>query len=66
MQLKVENKFIDYFNENTEIYQGMSLIDRELGSTPVGIVLTLPEEEIVIDEDDFFLARFRSCNLLVA
>ena len=58
MQLKVENKFIDYFNENTEIYQGMSLIDRELGgTTPIDIVLTLPEEEIIIDEDDFFFSE---------
>ena len=58
MQLKVENKFIDYFNENTEIYQGMSLIDRELGgTTPIDVVLTLPEEEIIIDEDDFFFSE---------
>ena len=58
MQLKVENKFIDYFNENTEIYQGMSLIDRELGgTTPIDIILTLPEEEIIIDEDDFFFSE---------
>lgn len=58
MQLKVENKFIDYFNESTEIYQGMSLIDRELGgTTPIDIVLTLPEEEIIIDEDDFFFSE---------
>ena len=65
MQLKVENKFIDYFNENTEIYQGMSLIDRELGgTTPIDIVLTLPEEEIIIDEDDFFLARIQKLQLI--
>ena len=58
MQLKVENKFIDYFNESTEIYQGMSLIDRELGgTTPIDIVLTLPEEKIIIDEDDFFFSE---------
>ena len=36
-QLKVENRFIDYFDENTEIYQGMEIIDAKLGGTiPAG------------------------------
>ena len=56
--LKVENKFIDYFNENTEIYQGMSLIDDKLGgTTPIEIILELPEEEFFIDEDDLFFSE---------
>ena len=56
--LKVENKFIDYFNEDTEIYQGMSLIDNKLGgTTPLEIVLKLPEEEFFIDEDDLFYSE---------
>lgn len=39
-RLKVENRFIDYFRESTEIYQGMEVIDRELGGTnPLEIVL---------------------------
>jgi predicted RND superfamily exporter protein len=32
-RLTVENSFIDYFRENTEIYRGMKLIDDELGGT---------------------------------
>jgi predicted RND superfamily exporter protein len=32
-QLKVENSFIDYFREKTEIYQGMTLFDENLGGT---------------------------------
>ncbi len=32
-KLEVENRFIDYFHESTEIYQGMSLIDENLGGT---------------------------------
>jgi len=32
-RLEVENRFIDYFHKSTEIYQGMSLIDQELGGT---------------------------------
>ena len=56
--LKVENKFIDYFNESTEIYQGMSLIDDKLGgTTPIEIILELPEEEFFIDEDDLFFSE---------
>lgn len=39
-RLQVENRFIDYFDSDTEIYQGMVVIDRELGGTiPLWIVL---------------------------
>ena len=32
-RLIVENSFIDYFRETTEIYQGMKVIDEQLGGT---------------------------------
>ena len=32
-KLTVENRFIDYFKESTEIYQGMELLDLKLGGT---------------------------------
>ena len=39
-RLTVENRFIDYFKPTTEIYQGMELIDRQLGgTTPLSIIL---------------------------
>jgi len=39
-RVTVENRFIDYFKPDTEIYQGMELIDRELGgTTPLDVVL---------------------------
>lgn len=39
-QLQVENRFIDYFDESTEIYQGMETIDREFGGTiPLDILI---------------------------
>jgi len=39
-RLSVENRFIDYFREDTEIYQGMQLIDEELGgTTPIEIII---------------------------
>ncbi|MYM63254.1 RND family transporter [Pseudomaricurvus sp. HS19] len=42
-QLEVENRFIDYFKESTEIYQGMSVIDRNLGGTiSLDIILDAP------------------------
>ncbi len=42
-QLKVENRFIDYFKPSTEIYQGMELLDARLGGTiPLDIVLQPP------------------------
>ncbi|MHC4060654.1 MAG: efflux RND transporter permease subunit [Planctomycetota bacterium] len=39
-RLKVENSFIDYFKENTEIYQGMKVIDQHLGgTTPLDVIV---------------------------
>jgi len=39
-RLQVENSFIDYFKSNTEIHQGMKLIDRHLGgTTPLDVML---------------------------
>ena len=42
-RLKVENSFINYFKPTTEIYEGMSVIDRQLGgTTPLDITIDLP------------------------
>lgn len=39
-RLEVENRFIDYFHKSTEIYQGMELLDSQLGGTiPLDIIL---------------------------
>ncbi len=41
--LTVENSFIDYFRESTEIYKGMKVIDEELGgTTPLDIIVNFP------------------------
>lgn len=46
-RLEVENRFIDYFHESTEIYQGMSVIDQNLGgTTTLDIILDAAEPEI--------------------
>ena len=60
-QLTVENRFIDYFKESTEIYQGMVAIDTNLGgTTPLDIVWTVNseaavEEEAEEEDEDCFL-----------
>ena len=39
-RLQVENRFIDYFSEDTEIYQGMLEIDQKLGgTTPFDVIV---------------------------
>lgn len=39
-KLRVENSFIGYFKSNTEIYQGMKVIDTELGGTiPLDVII---------------------------
>jgi len=52
-KLEVENRFIDYFSPETEIYQGMLLLDEELGGTAtLDILIDQPSDEI-FDELDF-------------
>ncbi|NOR65697.1 MAG: MMPL family transporter [Candidatus Scalindua sp.] len=44
--LTVENSFIDYFRKSTEIYQGMKVIDQELGgTTPLDILVDFQERK---------------------
>jgi predicted RND superfamily exporter protein len=39
-KLTVENSFIDYFKHTTEIYQGMKVIDQNLGgTTPLDVII---------------------------
>ena len=50
-KLNVENSFIKYFKKNTEIFQGMKLIDSELGgTTPLDIILKIENDKLIIDE----------------
>ena len=61
-RLKVENSFVNYFSDSTEIHQGLKLIDQELGGTaPLDVVLKFDpvkeygeEEEELLEEDDEF------------
>ncbi len=52
-KLKVENSFIDYFKKDTEIYQGMALIDQKLGGTvPLDVILTFKENSDEVESID--------------
>ncbi len=55
-RLEVENSFINYFSEKTEIYKGMKLIDEKLGgTTPLEVILKFPnKDKNISDEDDEF------------
>jgi len=60
-RLQVENRFIDYFHKSTEIYQGLAVIDRDLGgTTSLDIVIDYTDTEFQVshgqytDEDDPF------------
>ena len=51
-RLSVENRFIDYYKESTEIYQGMSLIDKKLGgTTPLDVIIDAPAEFFLVEEN---------------
>jgi predicted RND superfamily exporter protein len=56
-KLEVENRFIDYFDEETEIYQGMLEIDQNLGGTATLDIIIKEPSFIASDdliEDEFF------------
>ena len=53
-QLRVENSFINYFSDDTEIYQGLKLIDDKLGgTTPLEILIKFPDDndDVLSPED---------------
>ena len=53
-KLEVENSFINYFDEETEIYKGMKKIDDDLGgTTPLNIILKFPTKKIEESDDEF-------------
>ena len=54
-KLEVENSFINYFDEKTEIYKGMKLIDNKLGgTTPLDVILKFPSQDLEEETDEDF------------
>ena len=46
-RLSVENSFIEYFKDTTEIYQGMKVIDRKLGgTTPLDVIIEMDDSAL--------------------
>jgi len=53
-RLRVENSFIDYFKKSTEIYQGMKIIDENLGgTTPLDVIVQFETFDDETEEEDF-------------
>lgn len=53
-RLQVENRFIDYFHEETEIYQGLSVIDNKLGgTTTLDIVIEADEDDMALISGEY-------------
>ncbi|MEX2489276.1 MAG: MMPL family transporter [Pseudomonadales bacterium] len=53
-QLSFNNRFIDYFGEETEIRQGMEYIDKHLGGTvPFDVYIKFSPWEATADDDPF-------------
>ena len=62
-KLSVENRFIDYFKKDTEINQGLTFIDKELGGTmPLEVIIDyvpaydgskIMPDQIYWDDEDF-------------
>ncbi|MCZ6796602.1 MAG: MMPL family transporter [Gammaproteobacteria bacterium] len=60
-QLSVENRFIDYYKADTEIYQGMSLIDEKLGgTTPLDVIVDAPPDDFGDDDSGLDLTDLLS------
>jgi uncharacterized protein len=65
LKLIVENSFINYFKQSTDIYKGMQVIDESLGgTTPLDIIINFKENEKALiktkpkDEFDEFENEF--------
>ncbi len=54
-KLEVENSFINYFDQETEIYKGMKKIDDDLGgTTPLNVIIKFPSSNTEEKNDDEF------------
>ncbi|MCP5202126.1 MAG: MMPL family transporter [Gammaproteobacteria bacterium] len=66
LKLEVENSFVSYFHEDTEIHQGLKLIDEKLGgTTPLDVLLKFPQRAADADlgsMDDDLAAMFEEVN----
>lgn len=60
-ELKIENSFIGYFKKDTDIRNGMQVIDSKLGGTiPLDVIVKFKKEEKNQDELDEFESEFNA------
>lgn len=60
-KLEVENSFIGYFKQSTEIYKGMEIIDKKLGGTvPLDVVISFEKIEQKNEVLDEFESEFEA------
>lgn len=53
-QLKVENRFVDYFHDTTEIHQGLKVIDNQLGGTvSFDILIDADQADNYVESESF-------------
>ena len=53
-RLEVENSFVNYFKNDTEICRGLKLIDKKLGgTTPLDVILHFKTDETPEEEDEW-------------
>ena len=67
-RLTLNDRFVDYFDERSDIHAGMRFIDAELGGTaPLDVIVSVapyeaplldPEDDFATDEDDAFPERY--------
>lgn len=51
-KLQVENRFVDYFKSDSEIHEGLSVIDTQLGGTvSLDIILDADPETLAVSQD---------------
>lgn len=59
--LRVENSFVNYFKDSSEIKQGLLKIDKDLGGTvPLEILITFLDKPQAQDSEDDFEAEFNA------
>ena len=62
-KLKVENSFVSYFKDESEIKKGMLKIDEKLGGTlPLDVIIKFKKEEQIDTNLDDFEAEFQSLS----
>ncbi|MTI64795.1 MMPL family transporter [Methylophaga sp.] len=62
-RLSMDNRFVEYFRDHTEIHKGLEFIDKNLGGTmPMDIILKFPPYEAADREESSFFSTGEDAN----